>query len=93
LNVKPDEVIILALGVATAVLALSIRSRLKGFPLFGVFASSYIVLLAGWIFTILEDLLFREAMNMIEHFCYSASAFLLAVWCWRVFVRKESKKA
>ena len=90
MSVKPDEVVILVLALATLVLAVTLRPRLKGFPRLGLFMGAYLVLLAGWILTIAEDVALRETMNLLEHTCYAASTVLFALWCHRVFLGKET---
>ncbi len=89
LHVKPDEVIVLALALAALAMAVKERRRISDFPSLPLLKWSYLVLLAGWIFTIFEDLFLRDAMNFIEHVCYAGSTVLLAVWCALVFARRS----
>ena len=93
MKVKPDEVVILVLGVATLLMILAQRPRLRDFPRLGIFVAAYLVLLAGWVLTIAEDLFLREQMNLLEHVCYAGSTVLFALWCWYAFVAGEPDRS
>lgn len=92
MSVKPDEVVILVLGVATLIMTWALRPRLRGFPRLGLFIAAYLVLLAGWVLTIFEDIFLRDQMNLLEHLCYAASTVLFALWCGYVFLGNRQEK-
>lgn len=78
--IKPDEVVVLFLGLAVLFFLLAKGERLKELPRIELFLASYAVLVAGWVLTILEDLFLRDTMNLLEHICYAGSTVLLMLW-------------
>jgi hypothetical protein len=89
--IKPDEVVVLILGLAVLLFLLFKGERLKELPRIGLFLSSYAVLVGAWVLTILEDLFLRDTMNLLEHVCYAGSTVLLMLWIGFTFLpgRKE----
>lgn len=86
MSVKPDEVIILALGIGALLFMLSRGERLKALPNTSLFLSSFVVLLIAWVLTILEDIFLRDVMNTLEHVGYAASTVLLMLWVGFTFI-------
>lgn len=88
--VESEEII--ALLIATAVLAfvLGHRRDLARIPRAGVLASSYLALYAGLVATVAEGLFLQDALNILEHLCNTASAFLLTCWLW-CLIRDKGK--
>ena len=84
--VKPDEVVVLVLGLAVLVFLFTKAGRLKSLPHFGLFLASYVTLIAAWVLTILEDLFLRESMNLLEHFCYAGSTVFFLLWIGYTFL-------
>jgi len=84
-----NEIVMIILGIATLIFIFINHKRIKKFPSSAIFLSSFYVLFAGWIFTVLEGVLFPELFNLLEHLCYALSSVLLTVWCWQVFYKKK----
>ena len=83
-----NEIVMIILGFATLIFILINHKKLKQFPSSVIFLSSFYVLFAGWIFTVLEGIIFNELFNLLEHLSYALSAVLLTV-CWLVFYKKK----
>jgi hypothetical protein len=90
--VKPDEAVILITGLAVFFFFLSKLEKLKAVPYLGLFFAAYVVLLAGWVLTILEDLFLRETMNLLEHAAYAGSTVLLLLWIGYTFLTTGGNK-
>jgi hypothetical protein len=44
--------------------------------------AAFVLLVAGWITTLVEGVLWPTALNLAEHGFYALSGTCLAVWCW-----------
>jgi len=85
---QENEIIMLLLGIGVLIFIFANRSRLKSLPASQLLFAGFGALLAGWVLTVLEGFFWGEALNLIEHVCYAASAVLMAGWCWVVFGRQ-----
>ena len=83
--VQENEVIVLLLGVGVLIFALTNRARLKHLPSPRLLLTGFCVLLLGWALTVLEEFLWGEELNVVEHLCYAGSAILVLVWVYRAF--------
>ena len=87
--VHENEVVMLLLGVGVLIFILTSRLRLKLLPASNILTAAFYVAFAGWVFTVLEGLLWEGLFNYLEHICYAVSSILLTCWCWKVFARKK----
>jgi hypothetical protein len=88
-----SELVLLLLGVGILIFMSANRSRLARLPSRGLFITAFHVLVLGWVLTVLEGLFLQDILNAAEHACYATSSLLIAVWCWRAFVRREGASA
>ncbi|MCK5038479.1 MAG: hypothetical protein KAS16_05215 [Thermoplasmata archaeon] len=92
---QENEIILFILGIGVLIFILKnhldpkTSQVLMGFPGYNLFVYAYIIILIGWVFTILEGFFLNELLNMIEHMCYASSALMLAYWSWKVFGKQE----
>lgn len=86
-----SEVITFLIGIGVLIFILVNYSQLIRLPSAKILIASFCVLLAGWIFTILEGFFWKNILNLAEHLSYAISSVLLAVWCRMVF--RKSKDA
>ncbi len=88
--VQRSEIISVVLSFGVLLFIVQQRANLIAIPGWRVLLSSFFVLFAGRILTILEDLflagVLADVLNCLEHICYGGSSVLLAWWCWRAFV-------
>ena len=89
--IQENELITLIFCVVTLAFLLINYGKLKKLPLLRVFTISYILFSIGWLFTVLEGLVFESIFNILEHLCYVTSAILLFIWIVIVFYKKEEK--
>ena len=85
--IQENEIVMAVLGLGVSILALVNRHQLKRIPFFRVLISSFSILAAGWVLTVLEGFFWSALLNVLEHVCYAASSTLVAAWCWKVFGR------
>ena len=84
-----NEVVMLLLGVGNFIFITLNKRQIKRINAWKVLISSYYLLLAGWIFTILEGYILENFLNLLEHICYAASAIMLTYWCWKTLNRRQ----
>lgn len=83
--VQGNEVVLLMLGVGVLIFIMGNRHKLKHLPASKILLTAFLVSFTGWSITVLETFLWEDFLNIVEHICYTGSAVLLAVWCWKVF--------
>ena len=94
---QENEVILFILGIGVLIFILKnhmdpkSRKVLMAFPNYNLFIYAYILLLLGWVFTILEGFFWNEALNLVEHLCYASAALMFAFWSWKTFSRSEDE--
>ena len=52
---------------------------------------AFLVLEAGWLYTVLEGYFLGQLLNLIEHACYAVSSVFLCAWCWQAFIRRQGR--
>ena len=83
--IQQNEIIMLLLGIGCMIFILVNKQKVKRIPAAKILIAGFYVLLSGYVLTILEGLFWNELLNVLEHICYSVSAILMAVWCWKIF--------
>jgi hypothetical protein len=86
--IQQNEMIMLLLGIGCMIFILVNRQKVKRIPVAKTLIAGFYVLLAGYVFTIFEGLLWKGFLNVLEHICYTASSILVTVWCWKIFTHK-----
>ncbi|MCF7891141.1 hypothetical protein K9M78_07990 [Candidatus Bipolaricaulota bacterium] len=87
--VEGYEIVALILGlIALTVILLNWR-RLKFLPAQKLLIAGFSIFLSSWIFTNAEALLWRDALNLLEHISQAFGGILVAIWCWEVFRMTE----
>ena len=89
---RENEVVMLILGVGVLFFIIVNASRLKNIYSWKLLIAGYCVLLAGWIFTVLEEFFAGNILNYLEHTSYLASSVMLLIWCCR-FRRRTAKES
>ena len=78
-----NEVVMLILGLGTLVFIFLNYTQLKRLPSAFLLLTSFVVLLVGWLATVLEGFFLADFFNYLEHSAYALSSVLLMVWCWK----------
>ena len=81
---QESELIRLLLGVAAAVILALSRNGLRRLSGYRTFTTAYFILLAGWVFTVVEHAFFPEIFNILEHAAYLISGAFYLAWCIRL---------
>jgi 4-hydroxybenzoate polyprenyltransferase len=84
--IHDNEMIMLLLGIGALVLTLIYKAELKRIFAWKNLLVSFYFLLAACVFTVAEAFLWPYFLNLAEHLCYTVSAVIMAVWCFRVAV-------
>ena len=86
--IQQNEIIMLLLGIGCMIFIWVNKHKVKRIPLSKTLIAGFYMLVAGYVFTIVEGFLLRDFLNVLEHICYTASSILVAVWCWKIFAYK-----
>ncbi len=91
--IQDNEVVMLLMAIGVLIFILVNRRLIMRIQAARVLVAAFCVLLAAYVLTVLEGF-FQEdleaLLNFLEHLCYAASSVLIALWCMKVFKRKES---
>lgn len=92
--IHENEIVMLLLGASALIFIAYHRNKIKRIRAVKWLIASFGILVIAYISTFLEEFLFHDQLNLIEHLCYAASSILLCVWCWIFFVspNKNSKQ-
>jgi len=83
--IRDNELFNAVLAFAVLVFLLTQRRQLSRLPKRMILLSSYGILLAGWVATILEGLFWPNILNTVEHISYALGGLLFSLWCWVAF--------
>lgn len=91
---QENEVVMLLLGFGILLfITVSIR-EIKRIYAWNILIFSYLWLLTGWIFTVLEGFFLENFLNILEHVSYALSALIMMLWCWKItYNRKVEDKS
>ncbi|MHC4110720.1 MAG: hypothetical protein ACYSUY_06580 [Planctomycetota bacterium] len=84
-----NEIVMLLIGVGVLIFILGNRPRLKSLPASNILFAGFYMLLGSWIVTVLEGFFWESYLNYFDHGCYAVGSILVAVWCWKVFGRRN----
>ena len=87
--VQENEIVMLLLGLGVLIFMLGNRQRIKSIPASNILTACFYTLVTGWVFTVIEGFIWPGFFNLLEHLCYAGSSVLMAVWCWKIFGRRE----
>lgn len=85
--IHDNEVIMLLIGLGCLFFISSNNAKLRQVKDWKLITAGFLLMMCAWFATILEGLIWPDALNIIEHVCYTAGAIVTAIWFWRVFIR------
>ena len=88
--IQDNEVVMLLMAIGVLIFILVNRRLIMRIEAARVLVAAFCVLLAAYVFTVLEGFFLSTLFNFLEHACYAASSVLIAIWCMKVFKEKES---
>ena len=86
--VHENEIAMLLFGFGILVFTSINQKKLRSIPSWKYFITGFYVLLAGWVFTIVEGFFWNNFFNILEHLSYAVSSVILAAWCFKSFSSK-----
>ena len=86
---QKNELITIIVAVGVLIFIMLHYTALRKLPNFKILVSSFYVLIASWILTILEGFFFPAVLNLLEHIGYAISAILLALWLLPTSINQE----
>lgn len=89
--VEENELLVLFTAISAFIFFLLNFEKLKSLPYFHLFIISYVALLLGWTFTVIESLFLEVLMNLFEHICYLTFGILLVIWLILVYHSRREK--
>ena len=87
---QENEVVMLLMAIGVLIFILFNRRQIMRIEAAGLLVAAFCILLIGYVFTVLEGFFMEALLNFLEHACYAGSSVLIALWCMKVFKRKES---
>ncbi len=84
-----NEIVMAILGMGTLIFIFLNYHQVKRLPSSLTLLSSFYLLLAAWLLTVLEGIFWGEVFNFLEHLFYAVSSVLLLVWCYQTLHSKD----
>lgn len=81
----------LVLGIGVFIILLLNLDHIRKIKSWKILITGYILLLCGWIFTVLEGFFIGKILNFLEHLSYLSSSFLMVSWTWKSGGRKKTE--
>ncbi len=79
-----NEVVMLIFGLGVFWFVWLNRKKIKGIFAWKLLLYAFYFLMAGWFFTVIEGFILLPLFNFLEHFTYTVSAIILAMWCYKI---------
>jgi hypothetical protein len=79
-----NEVLMLISGLVVLAFGLYRWRDLAATPHRRLLGASFATALCAWVMTVLEEHVWGDQLNLVEHSMYAVSACCLLAWCWRV---------
>ena len=89
--IEKSEFVLLLLSIGVLFFLAGNAPRFKKIPSSNILIAGFLVFFFGWVFTILEGFFWGTFLNLMEHICYIGGLLFIAIWCWKIFGRKETK--
>ncbi len=80
---EESEIVSLALAIPLSVPIVLLARAVRTSRLY-LLVGAVIFALAATIFTVVENIAFRDIFNLLEHICYATTGILIAAGCWRL---------
>ncbi len=82
--IQSNELITLIVGLGALGFVLACKGGLDRLPRSGLLLNAFFLNVLAWFCTVVEGFFWGELLNLLEHAASTASAALLAYWCWQV---------
>ncbi len=85
------ELTVFLIGMVTIFFIRTNNQIYEHLPEAEIFIVAFYLLFSGWFFSIVEGFFLHNLFNHIEHILYALSNITLAIWCYRVFIKKKAR--
>lgn len=82
----------LILGLGILMFLLFRRRDVKHIPAGRILFAAFTILVAAYVFTVLESYYLPWHLNMLEHLCYAITSLLVAWYAFRTFVQRKGRR-
>jgi len=89
---QENEVINLILALISILMFAFIFKKM-GLPRLRLLYIGFIFILCGYLFTVIEGVIWLEFFNLLEHLCYAISGILFAAGCLSIIRHSTSEQA
>ncbi len=90
--IEEYELVALLLGAGVLLFIYANRNQLQQLPSSNLFITAFLMFVASWVLTNLEDFFWTDPLNLLEHVSLASGGLVFAVWCWQVFGRGEAER-
>lgn len=87
--IQESEIIKLIFGLGVLIYFFLNRKRLIELPYTKLFLTAYLVVLMGWVLTVVEGFVYADIINFLEHLCYTINSILLCTWCFFTLIKRD----
>lgn len=82
--IEKNELVALLLATGALIFLILQREHVKKIRAASLLTLSFYLLYAGYVFTVLEGLVWYDLCNVLEHLCNNLGIVALVAWIWRV---------
>ena len=88
---QEGEIVTLFLGLAALILLLNVYREIK-WPWIRLIYLGFLAMACGYIFTVVEHLVWHDFFNFLEHLFYLVSGLTFAISCWLISQQSAKKQ-
>lgn len=91
-QIEDRELISLILGLTVAAVLFFNRQSIRSLPGARWWVAAFLVRLLAWILTVVEDFIWPDFLNTVEHLALMISTGLIAIAAWQTFLIHGEKR-
>jgi len=80
-----NEVAMLLICIGVFIFIITKRGDYKRVPHWKLILTSFYMFFGAVILTVVEEYIFKNVLNILEHLLYLCSSFIILLWCWVTF--------
>ncbi len=88
LGISEEKLLVVLFGIIVFIFIES-NQKIKNFPRFQLFLISYLLLFSGWVCGVIEELIWGDIINIIQHSVFAFSAIVFFLWIYHIFKTKK----
>ena len=87
--IPESKIIDFLLIIGVLIFILMNYSRIKEIPYYKILITSFLFLLFNITLAILEEIIWGNVLNLVQHSCITISSILLTIWCFKIFTNRR----